>query len=287
MLWSVFVAQSVCWVLMTESALWTRTNSGFHREPSEATRVVDLPIDRRFVPSGIPRVNLNVGDHLAIFVHDRTDGYLRPLLDYVAAGAVRPDVRETMSLELTLGRSAKDMTRRLEDVVGNVPADLEIREWEQNSGDFVPEHFDLPGMFRAMGHERDRLSRVGSQSMLRCASEDCTKFISWLDNPRDYIKYEYRLSKDLTGFTEGHGFVQLCVFKTWLLRELCASHNLDFGEALADLVLAHDPLVSFENDLVQTGSIGLGRVLSELPRTFVVRHPILWLRLLRRRLLVS
>lgn len=178
------------------------------------------------------------------------------------------------------------MADRLETLVGEVPSGLEIREWEQNSGDFVPEHFDLPGMFRAMGHERERLSRVGSRSMLRCASEDCTKFISWLDNPREYIKYEYRLSKDLSGFTEGHGFVQLCVFKVWLLRDLCAAHKLDFGEALADLILSHNPLVSFENDLVQTGSVGLRRVARELPRAFCMRHPILWIRLLRRRISV-
>src|SRR6201999_4171452 len=125
----------------------------------------------------------------------------------------------------TKGQSVSQAEVRLEYLLGRkLPDSIDVRGWERNAGDYTPEHFDRPGMWRGMAAERRRLDSR-AMPMLRVASADCTAFMKWLSNPLDYIEYEHELGADLGRILAGRDFLQLCVFKVSTLREIAAEHN--------------------------------------------------------------
>ena len=215
-------------------------------------------------PSGVNGVTLCKDDHVALFVmRDDSSAHLDVVFDYVCSGIDSTVASECLSLELTKGQSVEAAALRLESRLGHeLPNTVDIRGWERNAEDYTPEHFDRPGMWRAMASEQARLERVPN-SMLRVASADCTAFMQWLANPVDYVTYEHELAGDLGRILEGRPFLQLCVFKIGTLRRIADEHSFDASAALLDLVLAHNRVLLMDSGQLYRGAEAERRILRE------------------------
>lgn len=194
-----------------------------------------------FLPSGINGFNLREGDHIALVVTSDEVDHLSLLKGFIAAGYRNSSAHEILSLELSLGRSAHGAITALEEVLGGAFDErIDVRDSDRNYGDYEPEHFTLEGMWQAMSGERSRMSSQGE--LLRCASEDCSLFLKWLDNPHEYLRYEARLGPDLNQLMP-RSFVQLCTFRTSVLDELGLADHLDTALAMEQILASHSRVI--------------------------------------------
>jgi hypothetical protein len=220
--------------------------------------------NRRELPSGINGLHLSAGDHVAVIVLDDTPGPLDLLVDYVVAGLRDGRRPEHLSFELTEGSTSDDVRARIERrLQGPVPRALDIIDWSRNSGDYDSEYFTRKGMHRAIDQEAQRFTGE-RDALLRVASEDCSKFMSWLVNPGEYLMYEYELAGDLRARLDGHDFLQLCTFRINTLTETMGREGMSIQRALAHVLASHSKWVIVDGAEVLPGRAGLARIATHL-----------------------
>lgn len=267
-----------------EPRRWSASLSRIRTHSDQSATAAALIASRpNSCPSGINGLSLNKGDHLALFVlDDSTDTYMDLVFDYISAGITSSTARECLSLELTKGQSVDAAKRRLERFAGSsLPPTVDIRGWERNAGDYTPEHFDRPGMWKAMKKELQRLEEIPN-SMLRVASADCTAFMRWLSNPAEYVTYEHELTSDLKRILHGRPFVQLCVFKADTLNQIAADHHFDASASLLDLALSHNRILLVADNRLYRDGDAAKRLLRETWPPKTRAGWIRWVRVLAR-----
>jgi len=210
----------------------------------DAVATLRRRVDPLFMPSGISGFTLRAGDHIALFVlpGSAPDAHLPILFRYVAAGANNLDRDEAVVLELSEGATPAMAETGLSGLTGGGHRSrIDIVDWDRNSGDYQPGHFDLAGMWRAITKQRPRMDGV-ERPAFRCASEDCSFFVRWLDNAADYLRYEAQLPVDLDRLLPGP-FLQLCTFKDHLLGELADARRISRAESVATLLASHNRVI--------------------------------------------
>jgi hypothetical protein len=251
------------WIWAPDTKLWLMAPPDSLRAArNDATSTVLQELEQSELPSGINNFRLRANDHIAVIVFsDGKDSYFDLILDFLTAGIENRRDDELLSLELTEGREVRDAVRRLEKRLSDsVPMEsIDIRGWERNQADYEPERFTHEGMWRAMDSEAVRLHEK-SDAVLRVASEDCSAFMGWLENPKEYLDYEYELGRDLTTRIEGRRFIQLCTFQVPTIERL-GERIGGAKAALLDLALSHNRLLVIEDDVIQSGRPALWRVL--------------------------
>ncbi|WP_431843212.1 pentapeptide repeat-containing protein [Calidifontibacter indicus] len=222
-------------------------------------------VEPEFVPSGVSGLLLRRGDHIALVVEDESGEHLDIIKDFLAAGYRNGGEEELLSLELTENRNKEQVSNELAQQLGPGFSDrLDVRDWVENNSDFEQGasrstgRFTRPGMWQAMNDERRRM-RPDWEPMLRCASEDCSLFIRWLENPDDYLKYEARLGADLERIVPS-GFVQLCTFRSSVLRDMDAQGVLPLGRSVADILASHNRVVLLDREGVHLDAVARTRI---------------------------
>lgn len=223
-------------------------------------------------PSGINGLQLADGDHIAVFILEETALYHELLLDFTVAGIRDSRRTEQLSLELSQGTSAPTVRERLAArLAGEVPSRVDVIDWDRNSGDYEPQHFTRTGMHSAMAQEAERL-RGAPGSVLRVASEDCSKFMLWLSNPKDYLLYEYELADDLAIQIGSRGFIQMCGFHLKTLDETFRPHGLSLFMTTAHLIASHSHCITVDREEILCGRAAERR-LAECVTTGTGRRP--------------
>lgn len=220
------------------SDYWDLTQDSFPEEIISLRR----SLAPNWVPSGISGFNLHKLDHVALFVCDSGEDHLNLLAKFVAAGCVNRESSEIISLELSQGRGLLEAKKILDSIIGErVSGKIDIRDSERNYSDYQTEHFTLEGMWSAMKGELKRIDDAGVK-MFRCASEDCSIFLRWLDNPHDYLAYEARLSTDLSRILNTD-HVQLCTFRLSLINQLGLNGHINPGRAIEEILASHKRII--------------------------------------------
>ena len=222
-------------------------------------------VEPDFVPSGVSGLVLRRGDHIALVVEDESGEHLDIIKDFLAAGYRNGGEEEILSLELNQNRNKDKVSSELAQQLGpSFSHRLDVRDWAENNSDFEQGasrstgRFTRAGMWQAMNDERRRM-RPDWEPMLRCASEDCSLFIRWLENPDDYLKYEARLGADLDRIVPS-GFVQLCTFRSSVLREMDAQGVLPLERTVADILASHNRVVLLDNEGMHLDAAARARI---------------------------
>jgi hypothetical protein len=242
--------------------MWVKAAPESLRAASDdATSRLLQDFNRHELPSGINNFRLCANDHIAVIIFsDQNDSYYNLILDFLTAGIENGRDEEFLSLELTEGRKVHDAVQQIEERTGDpLPESIDIRGWERNQADYEPEKFTHEGMRRAMDSEAVRLHK-SPDAVLRVASEDCSAFMGWLENPKEYLAYEHELGQDLADHIGGRRYVQLCTFKVSTLERL-GERIGGAKAALLDLALSHNQLLVIENGVIQSGQPAWRRVL--------------------------
>ena len=221
------------------------------RSAVEAVAEVRRRADPLFMPSGISGFSLRARDHIALFVLPGAadDSHLPVLFRYVAAGANNEDRHEAVVLELSDGATPAMAEAGLAGMIAAPRrARIDVVDWDRNSGDYRLGHFDLAGMWQAITNQRPRMEGV-DQPAFRCASEDCSFFVRWLDNAGDYPRYEAQLPEDLSRLLPGP-FLQLCTFKDRLLVELADAQDIPAAESVATILASHNRVIAVADDRI-------------------------------------
>lgn len=222
-------------------------------------------INPSFVPSGISGFILNKGDHVALFIEEDDIDYLPVLEKFLIAGYRSSSKPEILSLELSRTENAAPVKERMMAKLGrNFSDTIEIRDVDQNYSDYEPEHFTIEGMWDAMNHERRRFSRDESQHSFRCASEDCSLFLRWVDNPREYLRYESRLAQDLENIV-CKGSVQLCAFRHSVLREMESIGKLNASIAVGEILASHSRVILLTHEQIVFDDLARAIIEREFP----------------------
>lgn len=224
----------------TYTAVWDVVRPECHQPEVAALR---RALEPNLVPSGISGFALYESDHIALFVSESAPDHLPLLARFIAAGYLNSHVNEILSLELSQGRSSKAASSLVQDAVqGSVTSRVDVRDSDRNYGDYEPEHFTLEGMWNAMRGVCSRFHAGAGKRFLRCASEDCSAFLGWLDNPHEYLRYESRLDIDL-GRIIGGDYVQLCTFLTSTLDRLNDSGHICAPRAVEEILVSHSRVI--------------------------------------------
>jgi hypothetical protein len=266
---------------MTELA-WTPSATGWRapapqqlRAPLEQSELLRTLVKRNplELPSGINNFSVVKDDHIAVLVFNESPRLDQLVRDFVLAGVENPVEDEHLTLELTEGQDIAGVRSSLEESLGDdLPPEVDVVGWERNSGDYEPSHFTREGMYRAIDNEAIRLSNVPRAAVLRVASEDCSKFMAWLDNPADYLAYEYELRNDLSQRLHGRPFLQLCTFRAETFRSIATQHpSFDYATAMLDVVASHNRLVVVDDDDVLTGAPAIRKVVMSVGKPKVLR----------------
>lgn len=250
------------WVWKPAVKMWLKAAPASLRDASDdATSQLLQDFNSCELPSGINNFHLCANDHIAVVVFsDRDDSVYDLILDFLTAGIENRRDEEILSLELTEGHEVDEAVRLIETRTGeSIPESIDIRGWERNQSDYDPETFTHEGMWRAMDYEAVRL-RHSPDTVLRVASADCSAFMEWLENPKEYLEYEHRLAQDLADHIDGRRYVQLCTFKVSTLERLGPKIGGPKA-ALLDLALSHNRLLVVDNGVIQSGRPAWSRVL--------------------------
>lgn len=220
---------------------------------AEAVRRLRRAQNPAFMPSGIPNLTVEAGDHIAVIALDDGDKYLSLVADFISSGIQSGAAglnSEIVSLELSVARNSSEMRDMLAERLGRNPAvdDVDIRDAERNYSDYDLELFSREGMLRAISYEAERF-KSSSRTAFRCASEDCSYFLRSISNPSEYLNYEYRLMSDLNAVIRRPA-LQLCVFRMGNLEILHRERGLLLHRSLRKIIRSHSKIIAVNTDRI-------------------------------------
>lgn len=203
-------------------------------------------LDPKGVPSGPFNLRLEHGDHVLLLVYSDTDYYFSKLLEFLQTGIEDPITKELVSISVPENRSAEEVAEHICSDLQAENGRIETADWGETIAELSPDkEFTREEEYEMIRNRMKRLKESGLD-MVRLVSDDTTDYLNWVNNPKEWLDWEYYISNDYKYLGEGLPFLIMCTYHVNGLDG--AGENLSQDRVILELLSAHDKTIVVTED---------------------------------------